>query len=191
VIFAATPLPGVWLIAPERVADNRGFFARTYDREAFAARGLDPAIEQCSVSFNHRRGTVRGLHFQAAPHAEAKLVRCTRGVVWDVAIDLRPESPAFGKRFAAVLSAEEGMALYIPRGCAHGFQTLEDGTEVFYQISTAYAPGSARGYRYDDPAFGIPWPEPVTVISQRDLSLPRFVLEKHQVEREPGKVGEG
>lgn len=192
-IFQETPLPGVWLIAPERVADHRGFFARTYDRQVFAERGLEPAVEQCSVSFNHRRGTVRGLHFQAAPHAEVKLVRCARGALWDVAVDLRPESPAYGKYFAAVLSAQEGNALYIPAGCAHGFQTLADDTEVFYQISTAYAPASSRGYRYDDPAFAIPWPEPVAVISERDLSLPRFMAEKqkHQVGREPGEVGEG
>lgn len=171
-IFRPTPLAGAVLLELERKADERGFFARTWCREEFAAQGLDPALSQCSVSFNHRRGTLRGLHLQAAPHAETKLVRCTRGAVWDVIVDLRPESPTFRQHFAAVLSAETGNALYIPPGMAHGFQTLEDATEVFYQISVPYAPESARGYRWDDPAFGIPWPEPVTVISERDREWP-------------------
>lgn len=173
-IFAETPLAGAWLLEPERFKDERGHFARTFCREDFAARGLDPGIAQCSVSFNHRRGTLRGLHFQAAPHEEVKLVRCTRGAVWDVVVDLRPGSPTFKRHFAAVLSAERGTALYVPRGFAHGFLTLEDGTEVFYQISEPYAPESARGYCWDDPAFGIPWPEAPAVISDRDRALPRF-----------------
>ncbi|HET9209533.1 MAG TPA: dTDP-4-dehydrorhamnose 3,5-epimerase, partial [Thermoanaerobaculia bacterium] len=138
------------------------------------ARGLDPAIAQCSVSFNHRRGTLRGLHFQAAPHEEVKLVRVTRGAVWDVIVDLRPESPTYARHFSIVLSAESRHELYIPKGIAHGFQTLEDETEVFYQISEFYAPESACGYRWDDPTFAIPWPEPITVISQKDLALPLF-----------------
>lgn len=173
-IFRPTPLAGAWLVEPERKADERGFFARTWCREEFAAQGLDPALAQCSISFNHRRGTLRGLHLQIAPHAETKLVRCTRGAVWDVIVDLRPESPTLRQHFAALLSAEKGNALYIPPGMAHGFQTLEDATEVFYQISVPYAPESARGYRWDDPAFGIPWPEPVTVISERDREWPDF-----------------
>jgi dTDP-4-dehydrorhamnose 3,5-epimerase len=175
-IFRETPLAGAWVLEPERIADERGFFARTYCRRDFAARGLDPAIAQCSVSFNHRRGTLRGLHFQAAPHEEVKLVRVTQGAVWDVIVDLRPESPTFRKHFSLVLSAESRHELYIPKGMAHGFQTLEDGTEVFYQISEPYAPESARGYRWDDPAFAIPWPEPVTVISDKDRGLPGFGL---------------
>ncbi len=173
-IFRETPLAGAWVLEPERIEDERGFFARTWCARDFAARGLDPAIAQCSVSWNHRRGTLRGLHLQAAPHEEVKLVRVTRGAVWDVIVDLRPGSPTFRKHFSLVLSEKNRHELYIPKGMAHGFQTLEDGTEVFYQISEFYAPDSARGYRWDDPAFAIPWPEPVTVISDKDRSLPLF-----------------
>jgi dTDP-4-dehydrorhamnose 3,5-epimerase len=174
VIFRPTPLAGAVLLELERKEDERGFFARTWCREEFLAQGLDPALAQCSVSFNHRWGTLRGLHLQAAPHAETKLVRCTRGAVWDVIVDLRPDSPTFRQHFAAVLSTENGSALYIPPGMAHGFQTLEDATDVFYQISAPYVPESARGYRWDDPAFALPWPEPVTVMSQRDREWPDF-----------------
>ena len=173
-IFRETPLAGAWVLEPERIEDERGFFARTYCARDFAARGLDPAIAQCSVSFNHRRGTLRGLHLQTAPQAEVKLVRVTRGAVWDVIVDLRPGSASFGKHFALVLSAENRLELYIPKGMAHGFQTLADGTEVFYQISEFYAPEAGRGYRWDDPTFAIPWPEPVTVIAAKDEALPFF-----------------
>lgn len=173
-IFRETPLPGAWVLEPERIADERGFFARTWCRRDFEARGLDAGVAQCSVSWNHRRGTLRGLHFQAEPHAEVKLVRVTRGAVWDVIVDLRPDSPTFKRHFAVILTAEAGHQLYIPKGMAHGFQTLEDATEVSYQISAFYAPEAARGYRWDDPAFAIPWPEPVTVISEKDRNLPLF-----------------
>lgn len=173
-IFREAPLPGAWVLEPERFVDERGFFARTYCRRDFAERGLDPDIAQCSVSFNHRKGTLRGLHFQIAPHEEVKLVRVTRGAIWDVIVDVRPESPTFKKHFGVILSAEAGNALYIPKGMAHGFQTLEDVTEVFYQISEFYAPEAARGYRWDDPAFAIPWPEPPSVISGKDRNLPLF-----------------
>ena len=173
-IFRETSLPGAWLLEPERFEDERGFFVRTYSRDEFAKRGLDPTIAQCSVSYNHLRGTLRGLHFQTAPHEEVKLVRVTRGAVWDVIVDLRTDSPTFKQHFSIVLSAERGNQLYIPKGMAHGFQTLEDATEVFYQISEPYAAEAARGYRWDDPAFAIPWPEPVTVISERDRGLPFF-----------------
>jgi dTDP-4-dehydrorhamnose 3,5-epimerase len=173
-IFRETPLPGAWILEPERFEDERGFFARTYCRSELELRGLDSTVAQCSVSFNHRRGTLRGLHFQVAPHEEVKLVRVTRGAIWDVIVDVRPDSPAFKQHFSIVLSAEEGNQLYIPKGMAHGFQTLEDATEVFYQISEPHAPESARGYRWDDPAFAIPWPEPVTVISEKDRQLPFF-----------------
>lgn len=173
-IFRETPLAGAWVLEPERFEDERGFFARTYCRRDFAARGLDPAIAQCSVSFNHRRGTLRGLHFQAAPHEEVKLVRVTRGAVWDVIVDLRAGSPTFGQHFSIVLSADQRDELYIPKGMAHGFQTLEDAAEVSYQTSALYAPEAARGYRWDDPAFAISWPEPVTVISEKDRNLPLF-----------------
>jgi dTDP-4-dehydrorhamnose 3,5-epimerase len=173
-IFRETPLPGAWLLEPERFEDERGFFARTFCRSDFAERGLDPEVAQCSVSYNHRRGTVRGMHFQIAPHEEVKLVRVTRGALWDVIVDLRPDSPTFKGTFAVILSAAAGNQLYIPKGMVHGFQTLEDSTEIFYQISVPYAPDSARGYRWDDPAFAIPWPEPVTMMSEKDRNLPFF-----------------
>jgi dTDP-4-dehydrorhamnose 3,5-epimerase len=175
-IFRETPLAGAWVLEPERFEDERGFFARTYCRRDFTERGLDLEIAQCSVSWNHRRGTLRGLHFQAAPHEEVKLVRVTRGAVWDVIVDVRPESPTFKKHFSIVLSAENGKQLYIPKGMAHGFQTLEDGTEVSYQISELYAPEFAHGYRWD--SFEIPWPEPISVISEKDRNLPLFVEER-------------
>lgn len=173
-IFRETPLAGAWILEPERFEDERGFFARTWDRREFEARGLDPTLAQCSVSYNYRLGTLRGLHFQAAPHEEVKLVRVTRGAIWDVIVDLRPDSPTRTKHFSVILSADAGNQLYIPKGMAHGFQSLEEGSEVFYQISEFYAPESARGYRWDDPAFGIPWPEPVAVISEKDCNLPLF-----------------
>lgn len=172
--FLPLPVDGAFLIEPERIEDERGFFARTFCHDDFAARGLETAIAQCSISFNHRRGTLRGLHFQAAPHEEAKLVRCTRGTIFDVLVDLRPGSPSFLRHAAVGLSAESRAQVYVPRGVAHGFQTLADGTEVSYQISTPFAAAAARGYRYDDPAFAIPWPEPVTVISEKDQRLPYF-----------------
>jgi len=174
VIFRETDLAGAWVLEPERFTDDRGFFARTFCRDELQAHGIDPSVAQCSVSYNHRKGTLRGLHFQIAPREEAKLVRCTRGAIFDAIVDVRPGSPTYGRHFAVVLSAEAGNQLYIPKGMAHGFQTLEDGTEIFYQISEMYAPELARGYRYDDPALGIPWPLPVTVIADKDLDLPRF-----------------
>jgi dTDP-4-dehydrorhamnose 3,5-epimerase len=173
-IFREIPLAGAFVLEPERFEDERGFFARTWDRDQFEAHGLDPEVVQCSVSFNHRRGTLRGLHFQAAPHEETKLVRCTRGRIWDVIVDVRPGSSTRGRHFAVILSAEEGNALYVPKGMAHGFITLEDATEVFYQISERYSPEHSRGYRWDDPTFAIPWPEPVTLMSDKDRNLPFF-----------------
>jgi len=170
VIFAPTAVDGVLLIEPERHADQRGFFARVYGRSEFAARGLATEFAHTSISYNARRGTLRGLHFQAPPHAEAKLVRCTRGAVWDVAVDLRPESPTYLRHAAATLSAENRLALYIPEGCAHGFVTLEDASEIAYQISAEYHPAAGSGVRWNDPAFGIAWPEPVAVISDRDAN---------------------
>lgn len=183
-IFRPTPLAGVYLLAPERHADDRGYFARTFCRRELAAHGLATEVAQGSVSFNHRRGTVRGMHYQVAPHEEAKLVRCTAGAVFDAVVDARPGSPTCGRFYTAVLSAESGAQLYIPPGCAHGFQTLTDGAELSYLISAFYAPESARGFRYDDPEVAIPWPEPVTVISDRDLAFPPFAA------REPGSTGE-
>jgi dTDP-4-dehydrorhamnose 3,5-epimerase len=173
-IFRAAPLAGVWALHPERHLDERGWFARTWDPGELAAHGLDTAVAQCSVSFNHRRGTLRGLHWQAPPCGEAKLVRVTRGAVWDVVVDLRRGSPTRGEHFAATLSAEEGNQLYVPVGCAHGFLTLEDATEVSYQISVPYSPAHARGVRWDDPELAIPWPSPPAVISARDRALPTW-----------------
>ena len=173
-IFKPTELPEVWILEPERRRDNRGWFARTFDRDELAARGLETAVVQCSTSYNRWRGTVRGLHLQAPPFAETKLVRVTRGAIFDVAVDVRPGSPTRGRHVAVVLSAELGNQAYVPAGFAHGFQTLEDDTEVCYQISAPYSAEHARGYRYDDPTLAIPWPQPMTMISDRDLLLPRF-----------------
>ena len=170
--FTPTPLAGVWLIEPELRADERGFFARLWCPRELAARGLNPALAQTSVSFNHRAGTVRGMHWQAQPHAEAKLVRASRGAIWDVAVDLRPQSPTRLQSVGFELSADNRRMLYIPEGCAHGFQTLTDSAEVTYEISTFYDAASGRGARPDDPLLGLTWPLPVTVISSRDQEWP-------------------
>lgn len=171
-IFHETGLAGCHLIEPEPVPDERGFFARTFCLEEFASRGLDFSVVQGSVSYNRHRGTLRGLHYQAAPAAEAKLVRCTRGQIWDVVADLRPDSATFAKWFAAVLAAENHLAVFLPKGVAHGFITLEDHAEVAYEISTTFRPECSRGIRWDDPILQIRWPEAPTVISERDAALP-------------------
>lgn len=173
-IFRETAVAGVWIVDPEPHTDERGFFARTWCAREFAERGLSARFVQASVSHNPRRGTLRGLHYQAAPHAEAKLVRCTRGAVYDVALDLRSGSPTYRRHVAVVLDARSHRALYIPEGCAHGFQTLEDDTDVLYQMSTFHAPEAARGVRWDDPAFAIPWPPAERLISARDRAYPDF-----------------
>jgi dTDP-4-dehydrorhamnose 3,5-epimerase len=173
-IFRETPIAGLWVLEPERFEDERGFFARTFCRDEWAARGLAAGVAQCSVSFNRRRGTVRGMHYQVAPDAEDKLVRCTRGALYDAVVDLRDGSPTRGRWFGVTLTAEAGNQLWIPAGLAHGFQTLADATEVHYQISVPFAPASARGFRFDDPEVAIPWPEPVTVVSDKDRGLPMF-----------------
>ncbi len=173
-IFTAAALPGAWLIDPEPFTDERGCFARLFCRREFEARGLEPAVAQTSLAWNPRRGTLRGLHYQAPPHAEAKLVRCTRGAVHDVIVDLRPDSPAFKRHLAVELTAENRRQIYVPPGCAHGYLTLADATEVAYQMSAFHAPEAARGVRYDDPAFAIRWPLAVAVIGERDLSYPDF-----------------
>jgi dTDP-4-dehydrorhamnose 3,5-epimerase len=172
--FTDTFLAGVVVIDPEPAADERGAFTRTFCTEEFAARGLNSAVAQCSTSLNHRRGTLRGLHYQLAPHAECKLVRCTRGSIYDVAVDLRPDSPTYRRWLSVELSGENGRMLYIPEGLAHGFQTLEDDSEVAYQMSRGFSPEHYRGVRFDDPAFGVNWPFPVSVISERDLGYPTF-----------------
>jgi dTDP-4-dehydrorhamnose 3,5-epimerase len=170
--FTQSKVAGAFLIEPEPIADERGFFARTWCREEFQANGLNPTLAQANVSFNHRKGTLRGLHYQAAPHEEAKLVRCTRGAIWDVAVDLRPGSPTYLGWAGAVLTDGNRAMLYVPEGCAHGFLTLTDAAEVAYQMSAPYAPDAARGVRWDDPAFGIEWPGEVEVINQRDAGYP-------------------
>lgn len=170
--FTETAVAGAFLIEPELMADERGFFTRTFCQREFARRGLNPSLAQCSVSFNPRAGTLRGLHFQAPPHEEAKLVRCTMGAIHSVALDLRPSSPTFGAHAVAVLSAVSRHLLYVPEGAAYGFLTLEDDTEIAYQMSAFYAPRAARGIRFDDPAFGIRWPGEVRVISARDRAYP-------------------
>lgn len=170
--IAPTPLAGVHLVEPEPVPDTRGFFARLVCADSFAAHGMVAEFPQCSVSWNRVAATLRGLHWQAAPHAEAKLVRCTRGAVFDVAVDLRPNSPSYRRWVARELSAENRLALYIPAGCAHGFLTLVDDTELFYQISAPHVPDAARGLRWNDPEIGIDWPMKPAVMSERDAALP-------------------
>jgi dTDP-4-dehydrorhamnose 3,5-epimerase len=170
--FSPTTLAGAWIVDPAPIEDERGFFARSFCQEEFRAHGLDPVIAQCNVSFNRRRGTLRGLHFQAPPHEEAKLVRCTRGAIWDVVVDLRADSSTRHRWFAAELNAENRRALYVPRGFAHGFQTLADDSEVLYQMSEFYHSESARGLRWDDPVIAIKWPIAHPVVSERDRSYP-------------------
>jgi dTDP-4-dehydrorhamnose 3,5-epimerase len=173
--FSPTALAGAYIIDIEPLQDERGFFARSWCREEFAGQGLNPDLAQCSISFNKKRGTLRGMHYQAAPHEETKVVRCVRGSIYDVIIDLRPASPTFRKWIAVELDADNRRMLYVPAGMAHGFQTLADDTEVFYQISTPYHPPSARGVRWDDPAFGIEWPAGARIISDKDRHYPDFV----------------
>lgn len=172
--YVSTILPDVWIVDLERQVDERGYFARSWCEKEFGDRGLNPRLVQCSVSYNLRRGTLRGMHYQAAPHAEVKLVRCTRGAVYDVVLDLRPNSPTFTRWMAVELSADNGRAVYIPEDCAHGFQTLTDEAEVFYQMSEVYHPESAHGVRWDDPAFAIQWPGDDKIVSSRDTAFPSF-----------------
>ncbi len=174
--FEETPLPDVWLIELEPIVDERGWFARSFDADELRARGMNPDVVQCNVSFNVRRGTLRGMHFQADPHGEPKLVRCVRGAIFDVALDLRPAQPTYRRWHGVELSAENRLALYIPPGMAHGFQTLSDDCEVLYQMGHRYVPDAVRGVRFDDPAFGIEWPAAPggRTISQKDREYPDF-----------------
>ncbi len=174
-IFTETKLPGAYVIEVEKREDQRGFFGRTFCREEFEAHGLNSQVVQCNTSFNKRKGTLRGMHFQAVPFAEAKLVRCTSGSIYDVIIDLRPASRTFKQHFAVELSAANQRMLYIPENMAHGFQTLEDDTEVFYQMSQMFSAEHARGVRWNDPAFGIEWPADERIITERDRNYPDFV----------------
>jgi dTDP-4-dehydrorhamnose 3,5-epimerase len=173
-IFHETKLARVFEINLELNSDERGFFARSWCQKEFEDQGLNPKVVQCSVSFNARKGTLRGIHYQDAPYPEAKLVRCTKGAIYDVVVDLRPQSPTFKDWIAVVLTAEKRNMLYVPEGCAHGFLTLEDETEVFYQMSEFYHAEASRGVRWDDPAFQIVWPGKVEVISERDRTHPNF-----------------
>ena len=175
VIFTEARLKGAFLIEPERLEDERGFFARTWCQQEFAEHNLNPNLVQCSISFNKTKGTLRGMHFQDPPFEETKLVRCTMGEIYDVIVDLRRDSATFKEWFATQLSAANRMMLYIPPGFAHGFQTLQDDSEVFYQMSEFYSPQHARGLRWDDPAFSIDWPNARRTISERDQSFPSFV----------------
>jgi dTDP-4-dehydrorhamnose 3,5-epimerase len=170
--FSPTKLPGVWIVDLEKREDERGFFARSWCQREFEQHGLNPRLVQCSVSFNLKNGTLRGMHYQIAPHEEAKLVRCTRGAIYDVAVDLRPASPTHKRWLGMELTADDGRALYIPEGFAHGFQTLSDNTEVFYQMSEFYHPESVRGIRWNDPQFAILWPVASKIISPHDQDLP-------------------
>lgn len=174
IIFTETKLKGAFLIDVERREDQRGFFARTFCEREFASHDLNTRFVQCNISFNKLKGTLRGMHYQAAPCEEIKLIRCTSGAIFDAIIDLRPDSPTFKAHFAAVLSAENRKMLYIPEGFAHGFQTLQSETEVFYQMSQFYSPEHARGVRWNDPAFGIEWPAGERIIIDRDDSYPDF-----------------
>jgi len=173
-MFTETAIPGAFIIEPERLEDHRGFFARTWCEREVRAHGLTTRWVQSSISYNKRRGTLRGLHYQLPPHEEAKLIRCTMGAIYDVIVDLRRDSPAFKQHVAVTLSSENRLMLYVPEGCAHGFQTLENDTEVFYQISQFHSPQHGRGARWDDPALAIPWPSAERIILERDRNYPDF-----------------
>jgi dTDP-4-dehydrorhamnose 3,5-epimerase len=175
VIFTETDLAGAFLIDLERREDDRGFFARAWCADEFAEHGLNTRLVQANVSFNDRKGTLRGMHFQRPPAAEAKLIRCTRGSIFDAIIDLRPDSPTFKRWLGVELTADNRRALYVPEGFAHGYQTLEPGTETFYLVSEYYTPSAEGGVRWDDPAFGIEWPDPESpLVSEKDRTWPDF-----------------
>lgn len=173
-IFTETPLKGAFVITPELIEDGRGFFARSWCKREFEKHGLNPNLVQCNISFNKKKGTFRGMHYQAAPHEEAKLVRCTMGSIYDVIIDLRKDSSTFKKWFGVELTSKNRKMLYIPECFSHGFQTLEDETEVFYQMSEFYYPENARGISYCDTTFGIEWPLLDKVVSSRDQLFEKF-----------------
>lgn len=168
--FVPTRLPGAFIIEPEPIEDERGFFARTFCRDEFAAHGMNPSLVQCSISFNTKKGTLRGMHYQKQPHQEAKLVRCTRGAIYDVIVDVRADSPMYKRWFGVELIAHGHKALYVPEGFAHGFLTMEDESEVLYQMSEAFHPECAAGVRWNDASVGIKWPVSPQIISDKDLS---------------------
>ena len=173
-IFTETKLKGAFIIEPEKLEDERGFFARTWDKKEFEERGLNPKLVQCDISFNKKKGTLRGMHYQIAPYEEAKIVRCTKGSIFDVIIDLRPKSKTFKEWIGVELSSSKHKMIYVPEGFAHGFETLEDNTEVFYQMSEVYVPEYAKGVRWDDPLFKINWLLNTPIISKKDLSYEFF-----------------
>ena len=175
-IFTETTLKGAFLIDLEKLEDSRGFFARTWCQHEFEAHGINCQLLQCNLSYNKKKGILRGMHFQSSPHEEAKLIWCIKGAIFDVIIDLRPGSPTFSQHITAVLTAENRRMIYVPRGFAHGFQTLQDDTEIFYQMSEYYAPEYAKGVRWNDPVFGIQWPDDERVISGRDQSYQDFII---------------
>lgn len=174
--ITTTSLNGAYIITPEKIADERGFFARAFCRRELEKIGLIPDFVQCNISFNIRKGTLRGMHFQKRPYGEVKIIRCTRGAVFDVVIDLRPDSATYLKWFGATLTHDNRKMIYAPKGFAHGYLTLKDYSEVFYQVSEFYSPDHESGVRWDDPAFNITWPEPVTLVSQKDSSYPDYKI---------------
>ncbi len=171
-LIQSTPLDGAALIDLKRLEDDRGFFARSFCRQEFLDAGLEPLVEQANISFNHKAGTLRGMHFQFSPHQETKLVRCIRGAIYDVIVDLRPDSATFMQHFGAELTEDNCTSLFVPRDFGHGYLALTDGATVHYQVSTAYAPGAEGGLRWDDPELGLSWPIPPTVISDKDANWP-------------------
>jgi dTDP-4-dehydrorhamnose 3,5-epimerase len=187
-IFTPTEIAGAFIIDVERLADSRGFFARAWCRDEFARHGLVSDLSQANIAWSAKQGTLRGLHFQAAPHEEAKLVRCTQGAAYLVVADIRAKSTSHGRWIGVDLTADNRRLLYVPPGCAQGYQTLADETELFYQMSTAYVPGAARGVRHDDPYFQIRWPLPPVEISAADLSWPLFNV-KQNLKRESLPAG--
>ena len=178
-IFTETRLKGAYIIEPEKFEDERGFFARTFCRREFESHGLNPNVVQCNISYNKKKGTLRGMHYQIAPFEEAKLVRCTKGAIYDVIIDLRPTSSTYCQWISEELTEDNYRMLYVPEGFAHGFLTLSEDAEVFYQMSEFYMPEYARGIRWNDPSFNISWPIDVAVISEKDKTLPDFIFMKY------------
>jgi dTDP-4-dehydrorhamnose 3,5-epimerase len=172
--YTSLEVDGVHLVEMEPFSDDRGFFARSFDSAEFEARGMRPEVAQCNVSFNQRAGTLRGLHLSLPGHPESKFIRCTRGAILDVAVDVRPDSPTYLQHIAVELTADNHAGLYLPPHLAHAYETLTDDAEVMYMVSVPYAPGAEIGFRYDDPAFGVEWPLPVSVISEKDASWPAF-----------------
>lgn len=171
-IFEKTPLKDAWVISLNRLGDDRGYFARAFCRKEFEERGIDPAIVQCNTSFNKDEGTLRGMHYQVDPMPETKMVRCTSGALYDVIVDMRPNSPTYLQHFGIELTPEKGKMLFVPGNFAHGFLTLKPDTQAFYMVGGYYTPECERGLRYNDPAFGIEWPAPIRVISDKDASWP-------------------